>query len=67
MSNYWRMAVNPKTKKMEKAMFLDDYFGHHIYGIQFMGDHHTYHQDEFVPSDFGEHCAPPSNIEEPKL
>ncbi len=36
MSNYKGKAINPKTKKIEDAIFLDDYFGGHKYGVQFM-------------------------------
>jgi hypothetical protein len=35
MSNYYDIAINPKTKSMEKAMWVDDAFGKHVYGVEF--------------------------------
>lgn len=35
MSNYIAEAIHPVTGKVEKATFLDDYFGRHQYGVQF--------------------------------
>lgn len=35
MSNFVAPAVHPKTKKLEHAIFLDDYYGKHRYGIRF--------------------------------
>lgn len=35
MSSYQAKAVNPKTGELEDAMFLDDYFGKHKYGVKF--------------------------------
>lgn len=38
MSSYYSMAINPRTGKNEEAMFLDDYFGRHSYGVVFISD-----------------------------
>jgi hypothetical protein len=35
MSNYYSKAINPETGKLEEAVFLDDYFGKHEYGVKF--------------------------------
>lgn len=35
MSNYNGQAINPRTSTLEKASFLDDYFGKHQYGVLF--------------------------------
>ena len=35
MSTYSRMTKNPKTGKYEKALWRDDYFAHHHYGVMF--------------------------------
>lgn len=38
MSTYVDSAVNPKTGKYQKALFIDDYFGSHRYGVAFKND-----------------------------
>jgi len=38
MSNYHALARHPITGKIEMADWLDDSFGHHIYGVRFPGD-----------------------------
>ena len=35
MSNFKSKAINPITKKIEEATFLDDYYGEHKYGVKF--------------------------------
>lgn len=35
MSSYIDNAQNPRTGKMEMAAFIDDFFGHHEYGVKF--------------------------------
>lgn len=35
MSNYQAPAYHPRTGELQDAMFLDDYFGKHLYGVQF--------------------------------
>src|SRR3990167_305886 len=35
MSNFIAKAKHPKTGKIEDAEWLDDYFGHHEYGVRF--------------------------------
>jgi hypothetical protein len=37
MSCYHAFAINPITDAVEVAEFLDDYFGHHQYGVKFPG------------------------------
>jgi hypothetical protein len=35
MSTYSRMTKNPITGVFEKALWMDDHFGHHHYGVKF--------------------------------
>lgn len=35
MSTYVDKAINPKTSKPQLALFIDDYFGSHRYGVGF--------------------------------
>jgi hypothetical protein len=36
MSNYYAYAYHPDTGEMENACYIDDVFGKHHYGVQFM-------------------------------
>jgi len=38
MSTYISDAINPKTKKKQIALFIDDYFGRHQYAVAFRKD-----------------------------
>ncbi|MCL2280490.1 hypothetical protein FWC31_01230 [Candidatus Saccharibacteria bacterium] len=38
MSTYIGEAINPKTNKVQKALFYDDFYGQHYYGIGFRED-----------------------------
>ena len=38
MSNYHALARHPITGEIRVADWLDDSFGHHIYGVHFPGD-----------------------------
>ena len=38
MSTYIRLTKHPVTKKYEPAVWIDDYFGQHNYGVQFYGE-----------------------------
>jgi hypothetical protein len=38
MSSYIKKVKNPKTGKMVKAFFIDDFYGSHRYGIGFRKD-----------------------------
>jgi hypothetical protein len=42
MSNYSRSAWNPKERVVRAAMWMDDYFGKHQYGVAFEGDPAVY-------------------------
>ncbi len=35
MSNFLRLTLNPKTKKMEMATWMDNYFEQREYGVKF--------------------------------
>lgn len=35
MSNYTKITRHPQMKHYEVAEYLDDYFGHHLYGVKF--------------------------------
>jgi len=61
MSNFSRPAYNPKERVIRDAMWYDDYFAQHEYGVVFVGDSRAYRTHEveiptgvvFVPSDEG--------------
>lgn len=38
MSMYVDKAINPKTGKPQLALFIDDYYGSHRYGVGFKND-----------------------------
>lgn len=38
MSTYVDKAINPKTGKSQLALFIDDYYGSHRYGVGFKND-----------------------------
>ncbi len=38
MSTYIDTAINPKTSQSQKALFIDDYYGSHRYGVGFRND-----------------------------
>ncbi len=51
MSNYMADAINPRTGEIEQAIFCDDYFGKHRYGVRFPSDGPnapTYGEDEIA-------------------
>lgn len=41
MSTFSRMTENPATKRWENALWIDDYFERHHYGVQFPSDPET--------------------------
>lgn len=51
MSNFYRRTKNPVTGRYEDALWLDDCFGRHRYGVRFESDGALYqesdHQWEF--------------------
>lgn len=46
MSNFERAAYHPQEKRIRTAIFLDDYFGRHRYGVKFDGDDRVYNSQE---------------------
>lgn len=42
MSTYSQITRHPQTGNWEKAKWIDDYFGHHIYGVHFESDGKVY-------------------------
>lgn len=38
MSTYVDKAINPTTKKVQSAIFIDDFYGHYRYGAAFRKD-----------------------------
>ena len=42
MSNYTAPALHPKSGRVVKATWIDNYFGPHIYGVSFPGDSDVY-------------------------
>lgn len=47
MSSYIKQTVNPDTHEMEDAEWLDNYFGHRIYGVRFPSTGIIYKEDEY--------------------
>lgn len=35
MSSFYQAAFHPHERRIRKAMWLDDYFGRHRYGVRF--------------------------------
>lgn len=50
MSTYNAKAKNPRTGEVEEAVFMDDYFGRHRYGVQFP-DGSVYREEEIELSE----------------
>lgn len=46
MSNFTRVAWNPRERVARAANWLDDYFGRHQYGVKFDGDDKVYRPEE---------------------
>lgn len=42
MSTYKRITKHPQTRFYEKATWIDDYFGPHLYGVAFESDGKVY-------------------------
>lgn len=58
MSSFARAAYHPPTDTVRQALYLDDYFGRHEYGVQFPGEEQVYRPQEVeIPQDrvFGLH------------
>ncbi len=45
MSSFQANVINPKTKQVETALFIDNYFGPRIYGVRF-SDGRIYKESE---------------------
>lgn len=39
MSTYTKEAVNPETGKLQVALFIDNFYDKHEYGVAFRKDH----------------------------
>ena len=46
MSNFSRAAYHPPTGTVRLAVYLDDYFGRHEYGVRFPGEERVYRPQE---------------------
>lgn len=46
MSDFTRPAYHPRTKTVRNAYWMDNYFGHHNYGVQFEGDDVVYSPEQ---------------------
>ena len=52
MSSYYRSAYHPPTQTVRDALWADDYFGHHEYGVLFEGDETAYTPEQVaIPRD----------------
>lgn len=36
MSSYYKLTKHPETGQWERALWMDDYFGHYEYGVKFL-------------------------------
>lgn len=45
MSSYTKITRHPQTGAWEKAFWIDDYFGSHVYGVRFKSDNKVYSTD----------------------
>jgi hypothetical protein len=57
MSHFMRRTRNPETGLFEDAVWIDDYFGHHRYGVQFPGSERVWRVAEH-PWEFDDQPAP---------
>ena len=48
MSNYHALSRHPITGEIRVADWLDDSFGHHIYGVRFPGDETIYRRTDCI-------------------
>jgi hypothetical protein len=48
MSNYSAPTHHPVTGEIKMADWLDDSFGHHVYGVRFHGEEKIYHTKDCV-------------------
>jgi hypothetical protein len=53
MSSYIKQLKNPLTKKKQKALCIDDYFGQHEYGYFFLKNGKDATWDHFYNADIG--------------
>ncbi len=52
MSDLFKSAWNPREKVVRAAIWMDDYFGRHQYGVAFDGDSRIYKpEDVEIPID----------------
>lgn len=48
MSHYTMTIRNPRTGNVEEALWMDDYWGRHQYGIRFAGEEHVWRDEELA-------------------
>ena len=60
MSNYIAEAFHPKTRKVENATWLDNYFGFHKYGVKFSDGSIFPAKDIMVPWHMGGAVSDPA-------
>lgn len=46
MSNYMSKAYHPDTGKLSECYMIDDYFGRHKHGVQFMPNGRVWRESE---------------------
>ena len=46
MSSYITKSYHPDTKKLSECYMIDDYFGRHKYGVQFMPNGRVWRESE---------------------
>lgn len=46
MSSFYQPTVHPRSGKIAEALWIDDYFGSHRYGVRFPGESRVFSEDE---------------------
>lgn len=50
MSHFYSEAIHPETGRPTRALFMDNYFGGHRYGVQFEGEEKVWRAEEVEPA-----------------
>lgn len=57
MSTYSKITRHPQTGEYEKARWIDDYYGPHLYGVEFASDDKVYPEDMVAKAQLKEFWA----------
>ena len=53
MSHYTMKIRNPRTGNVEEALWMDDYWGRHQYGVRFAGEEYVWRDEELAKANEG--------------